>query len=206
MNDVISPQPKLKIKKAKTQSKVITRARQVEEEKKEEDKQPEPYDPGANYSKIRRVQRGDSESLPDQRLQLDRFNSDNQSRINHFDRTNAQDREQLSRINALSRDAREEAKTRNDADEAVPSGLIAEMRETIRERRQNALRAMEGGGNGQATGLAQASRAQDDAEARLYNLLDSNAAARNEIDRDELARNVARRRREANERAEEQKR
>jgi hypothetical protein len=147
MNDVISPQPKLKIKKAKTQSKVITRARQVEEEKKEEDKQPEPYDPGANYSKIRRVQRGDSESLPDQRLQLDRFNSDNQSRINHFDRTNAQDREQLSRINALSRDAREEAKTRDDADEAVPSGLIAEMRETIRERRQNALRAMEGGGN-----------------------------------------------------------
>jgi hypothetical protein len=48
----------------------------------------------------------------------------------------------------LSRDAREEEKTRDDADEAVPSGLIAEMRETIRERRQNALRAMASGENG----------------------------------------------------------
>lgn len=42
--------------------------------------------------------------------------------------------------------------------------------------------------------------------ARLHDIIDRNAADRNEIDRDELARNVARRRREANERAEEQKR
>jgi hypothetical protein len=38
MNDVISPQAKLKIKKAKTQSKAIIRTRQIEEEKKEEEK------------------------------------------------------------------------------------------------------------------------------------------------------------------------
>jgi hypothetical protein len=76
MNEVISPQPKLKIKKTRTQSKAIIKTQETEEEKKEEDKQPEPYDPGANYNKIRRAQRGESETITEQRLQLERFNSD----------------------------------------------------------------------------------------------------------------------------------